>query len=252
MRTKRRILGQHFLNSPRLAERVARIAKIENQVVVEIGSGKGILTRQLAKRAKKVIAVEIDSWLANYLQELGLPRVHVLNRDFLKIDLCDWGNTVVVGNIPYNITSVILRKLAENKEYVERVVFTVQKEYAVRMMAPVGSSKYGYVSIYTNHHFDVRKEFNIQARYFSPRPKVNSVVITLIPRKTGYDVAYEAKLFEFIAGVFRYRRKSLKNAIMNYGQWLPMDLDDDRFGQRPQHLSLDDYREIYRMISRAS
>jgi 16S rRNA A1518/A1519 N6-dimethyltransferase RsmA/KsgA/DIM1 with predicted DNA glycosylase/AP lyase activity len=68
------MLGQHFLNSPRLAERVARIAKIENQVVVEIGSGKGILTRQLAKRAKKVIAVEIDSWLANYLQEGGVHR----------------------------------------------------------------------------------------------------------------------------------------------------------------------------------
>ena len=228
MRRKRRVLGQHFLNSPRFAERIVRCAAIEDKVVMEIGAGKGILTRQLAKRAKRIVAVEIDSWLAKHLQELQLPRVHVLNRDFLKIDLGDWGDTIVVGNIPYNITSDIVRKLAENKEYVKKAVFTMQKEYAARMMAPVGSSEYGYVSVHTNYHFELHKEFSIPARYFSPRPKVSSVVVTLKPRESRYDAVYEAQLFEFIAGVFRYRRKYLRNAITSHGLRLPIGLDDDQ------------------------
>jgi 16S rRNA (adenine1518-N6/adenine1519-N6)-dimethyltransferase len=249
MRTKRRVLGQHFLNSSRFAERIAQIAKVEDKVVVEIGSGKGILTRQLAKKAEKVMAVEIDHRLAYYLQELRLPGVHVINRDFLRIDLRNWGSSVVVGNIPYSITTAILQKLVNDKKYVERVLLTVQKEYAARMMAAVGNYEYGYISIYANHHFQIRKAFNIPSRYFSPRPKVSSVVITLTPRQSAYDIAYEARLFEFIAGVFHYRRKFLKNAILNCGGFLPKGIDDHRFGQRPQHLSFDDYHEIYRMIS---
>jgi 16S rRNA (adenine1518-N6/adenine1519-N6)-dimethyltransferase len=249
MRTKRRVLGQHFLNSTTFAERIAQAAEVKNQVVLEIGSGKGILTKQLAQRACKVIAVEIDARLADHLRKLNLPGVQVLNTDFLKINLRDWNKVSVVGNIPYSITSTIIRRLAENREYIEHAVLTMQKEYAAKMMAAVGRSEYGYTSIYANHYFEVRKEFNIPPRFFSPSPKVSSVVITLSPRAPKYDAAYEARFFEFVAGLFRYRRKSLKNAILSYQARLPEGLDDRRLTSRPQYLSLEDYHEIYRKAS---
>jgi 16S rRNA (adenine1518-N6/adenine1519-N6)-dimethyltransferase len=249
MRTKRRVLGQHFLNSTKFAERIAQTAKIENSVVLEIGSGKGILTKQLTKRASKVVAIEIDGRLAEHLRKLDLSDVQVLNADFLKIGLQDWGTIVVVGNIPYSITSAIIQRLAENKEYLERAVLTVQREYATRMMAAEGSSEYGFISLYTQYHFEIHKEFSIPPRFFSPKPKVSSVVISLNPRTTKYDTAYEIRFFEFVAGVFRYRRKSLKNAILNYQKRLPAGLDDPRLTSRPQYLSLDDFHEIYQKIS---
>ena len=251
MRVKRRSLGQHLLNSLSFAERIARIAHVENNVVLEIGSGKGIITRQLARRSKKVIAVEIDRRLARCLKDLELPRVSVIIGDFLKVDLGQWSKSIVVGNIPYSITSSILRKLADNKERMQRAVLTVQKEYAAKMMAPVGGSEYGYWAIHINYHFEVHREFNIPARFFSPRPKVSSVVLTLKPKKSRFGNTYETELFEFIAGLFRYRRKFLRNAILSHGRVLPEGLDDDRLRQRPQHLSFDDYHQIYSMITRA-
>ena len=251
MRAKRRVLGQHFLNSTKFAERIAHTGKIKNSVVLEIGSGKGILTRQLAKRASKVVAIEIDSRLADHLRKLDLPGVQVLNADFLKIGLRDWENIVVVGNIPYSITSAVIRRLAENKEYLERAVLTVQREYAARMIAREGDSDYGYVSLYAQYHFEIHKEFSIPPRFFSPTPKVSSVVITLNPRTTEYDTAYEVQFFEFVAGVFRYRRKSLKNAILNSHKHLPVGLDDPRLTSRPQYLSLEDFHEIYQKVSQS-
>lgn len=249
MRTKRRVLGQHFLNSTVFAERIAQAVRIKNRVVLEIGSGKGMLTRQLARRANMVVSVEIDGRLADRLRKLNLPGVQVLNADFLKISMEDWGKIVVVGNIPYSITSAIVRKLAENKEFLEHAVLTVQREYAARMTAVVGKSEYGHISIFTQHHFEVQKEFNIPPRFFSPRPQVSSAVISLNPRTTKYDTAYEARFFEFVAGVFRYRRKSVKNAILNYQQYLPADLDDRILASRPQHLSLEDFHAIFQRVT---
>ncbi len=247
--TKKRVLGQHFLNSPKFAERIVRIAAVDKRVVVEIGPGRGMLTGYLAERADSVIAVEIDGNLAQRLNELKMHGVRVVNGNFLKFDLRGLGRVVVIGNIPYSITSAIIQKLARDRHFVDHAVLTVQKEYAFRMTAPVGTSEYGYLSIFTNHHFNVRKELNIPARFFSPRPKVSSTVITLLPKQSPYHASYEARLLDFIAGVFHYRRKSLKNAIINCGLHLPEDYDDRRLGLRPQHLSLADYDEIFTLIS---
>jgi 16S rRNA (adenine1518-N6/adenine1519-N6)-dimethyltransferase len=182
---------------------------------------------------------------------LNIPGIQVLNADFLKINLQDWGNVVVVGNIPYSITSAIIHRLVENGEYIERAVLTVQKEFAVKMMAAAGRSEYGYISVYANHYFMVRKEFTIPPRFFTPRPKVSSAVISLSPRTRKYDALYEARFFEFVAGVFRYRRKSLRNAILSYRKYLPAGLDDRRLENRPQYLSIEDYHEIYQKVSQS-
>jgi 16S rRNA (adenine1518-N6/adenine1519-N6)-dimethyltransferase len=249
MSKRRRILGQHFLNSPRFAARIAEIAETRDEVVIEIGAGKGILTKQLARKARRVIAVEIDARLADHLESMQLPNVEVINRDFLQVELNDLGNPMVVGNIPYNITSAIIRKLIQDKCYVKRATLTVQREYAAKIMAPMGRPAYGYLSICVNHYFAVSKKLVIPARYFSPRPSVSSVVVLLNPKKGGIDKDYETRLFEFIAGVFRYRRKSLRNAIMSYLGHLPYGIPEDMLRKRPQHLSLGDYQSIYAVIS---
>jgi len=248
MSKKYSILGQHFLNSASLAARIARIASIDNEVVVEIGSGKGILTRQLAEYAKRVIAVEIDSRWADFLKGLHIPRVEILNRDFLRIDLAGFDNPVVVGNIPYLITSAIIKKLALNKSCLKHAVLTLQREYGDKMTAALGSADYGYVSVFVNHHFTVHKQLTIPARYFTPRPQINSTVVTLKPKRSVCNGPYEKGLFEFIAGVFRYRRKSLKNAIMSHLRALPDGLDPALLAKRPQHLSFDDFEKTYRYI----
>ncbi len=242
---KRRRLGQHFLNSTKMAAQIVRVARVEGDVVVEIGAGKGILTRQLATRAKKVIAVEIDSQLACKLKDLRIPGVDVLNRDFLKVDLHELGAMIVVGNIPYSITSDILDKLVEHKNDINRVVLTMQKEYGDKMMASIGEPAYGYVTVYTNHHFVPRKEFLIPPRYFSPRPKVSSVVVSLEPRLTRNDAEYERRFFAFVAGIFRYRRKILKNAIAIHLGYLPDGIAEDALNKRPQHLRISDLHAMF-------
>ncbi|MBE0433270.1 ribosomal RNA small subunit methyltransferase A [candidate division WOR-3 bacterium] len=234
----------------KFAERIAGVAGVDNELVVEIGSGRGILTRQLAKRAEKVIAVELDRKLACFLEGERISRVDVLNRDFLGLELSDFSAPVIVGNIPYGITSAIIEKLAGSRHQLKRAVFTVQKEYASRMVASPGSPDRGYLSIYANYHFAIAREFTIPARFFSPRPKVNSVVVTLRPKEPVLGEESAKNLFQFIAGVFRYRRKSLKNAIMKHMDWRPCGPLPELFAKRPQHLDFDDFRRIYELVER--
>lgn len=245
----RRRFGQHFLNSVKFAGRIADIAGVDHELVVEIGSGRGILTRQLAERAKKVIAVELDRRLARFLEAGQIPGVEVVNRDFLDLELSDLKTPVIVGNIPYGITSAIIEKLAGNRRQMKRAVLTVQKEFAGRMVARAGSPDRGYLSVYANYHFAISREFAIPARFFSPRPKVSSVVVTLRPKESVLDEGSEKRLFEFIAGVFRYRRKSLKNAIMKHMEWRPRGPLPELFARRPQHLDFNDFRRIYELIA---
>jgi len=247
--SRRKRFGQNFLNSRKFAERIAQSAGVDNELVVEIGSGKGILTRQLAKRARRVVAVELDSRLANFLEGLKIPGVDVLNRDFLGLELGDFETPVVVGNIPYGITSAIIEKLAASKSNVKMALLTVQKEYGSRMTAAVGGSDYGFLSIYANYHFELVRGFVIPARYFSPKPMVSSIIVTFKPKKSSFPEDYERKLFEFVSGVFRYRRKSLKNAILNHLRLLPHGLDPALLAKRPQYLSIDDFHRIYSRIS---
>ena len=242
------MLGQHFLNSTRVAERIARVAEVKDELVVEIGPGKGILTRQLAILAKKVIAVEIDGRLARFLEDSRIPRVDVLHLDFLKVNLRDFGHAVVVGNIPYGISSLIIEKLIGSKNFVKKALLTVQKEYGSKIVAALGHRGYGHLSICANYHFEIRRLFSVPARYFTPSPKVSSVVVALQPKKGIFDEINEGEFFEFVAGVFRYRRKSLKNAILKHLRWLPDGADHDLLAKRPQELSIIDFYRIYQLI----
>lgn len=246
----RRRLGQHFLNSAKFAERIAGLADTDHELVIEIGAGRGILTRPLARRARKVVAVELDRRLAQRLQAEKIPGVEVLNRDFLDVELSDFRAPVIVGNIPYAISTAIIEKLARCRGHMKQAVLTVQKEFAARMAAAAGSPDRGYLAVYANYHFTITREFAIPPRFFSPPPRVSSVVVRLRPNEPVLDPEAEQELFRLVAGVFRYRRKSLENALTNHLGCKPVGRLPDLFAQRPQHLEFEDFRRVYEFITR--
>ena len=237
--------GQHFLNSSRFAAKIVDFAEIENEVVLEIGSGKGILTKSIAERAKKVFAVEIDKSLVEILKKIDLAHVHIINDDFLKLDLRSFSLPVIIGNIPYSITRSIIEKLIKERDHFKRAVLTVQKEYGQRLCAVVGSRHYNAVTLLVNYYFHIHKGFAISSRFFSPQPQVSSVVISLKQKRSVSSIKDEDAFFTFIKGIFRYRRKSLRNAVVHYLHRVPHGIDDDILHKRPEMLTLNDFRHLY-------
>jgi 16S rRNA (adenine1518-N6/adenine1519-N6)-dimethyltransferase len=233
------------LNSRLLAQKIVDFARIKDETVLEIGAGKGILTKQIARQAKKVFAVEIDNRLATTLERLELPNVVIIENNFLKLTLSNFGNPVLVGNIPYSITTPILEKLVEERDYFTRAVLTVQKEYGERILAHSGTHAYGALTLYIGYYFSTKKGFIIPARFFSPRPQVSSIVISLVQRPAPFTVTNENKFFDFVQGIFRYRRKSLKNALMHHMDSVPEGIDADLLMKRPENLTLEDFYHLY-------
>jgi 16S rRNA (adenine1518-N6/adenine1519-N6)-dimethyltransferase len=246
-RAKKRF-SQHFLHDKRIAARIIDSADIEGETVIEIGAGKGILTRLISERAARVYAVEIDRDLINILKEMGLKNMILINDDFLNIDLAQYKRPVVIGNIPYSITGRIIERLAQSKRSFKRAVLTIQQEYGERLLAGTGSGQYGPVSLFCEYYFTVEKEFTIRAGSFSPQPKVSSTVIKLTPRKKPFTLLDEKGFFEMIRGIFQYRRKFIKNALVNYLHERSVNIAEAVLRKRPADLSLHDYYSLFKAI----
>ena len=225
-------LGQHFLADPSAAvEIVDALGDVSHRTVFEIGPGKGVLTSLLAKRARRLIAVELDRVLAAQLRmEFGQTRnVEIIEGDVLAIDL----NTVfgprpgvtrteaqtnepviVVGNIPYYITSELLLRLFEHRNYVESMVLMVQREVADRLAAEPGGSEYGLLSATAQLYSRVEKLFTLPPGAFAPPPKVYSAVVrlTIEPRVDELRVP-EEEFIDFLKLSFAQKRKTLWNNL---------------------------------------
>jgi len=239
-------LGQHFLNSIYIAKKIVHFADVEGETVIEIGAGKGMLTRELAKKARTVYAIEIDPECAIILKEKILNNVEVINTDFLELNLKEYAGSVIVGNIPFSITTKIIEKLVKDREYFQRAFLTIQKEYGERLLAQPGSTGYSSITCYVNYYFNVFKGFVIPPRFFSPAPKVSSIVIGLIHREPPFLLDDEIEFFNFIKGIFRYRRKILKNALINYFGSLPVESFHPILYKRPEQLHLNDFFNLYK------
>src|SRR3984957_7714926 len=180
-----RRLGQHFLVRQSVLERIAEAACPEKGgVVIEIGPGRGALTSHLLARAERVIAIEIDPVLVQYLRAefRDESRLTLVETDVLKADLTQWGTVTVAGNLPYYITSPILQKTLALGEQLIRALFLVQKEVAERLTASPGSRDYGYLSVQTQLLSAPELLFTVPAAAFRPPPKVASAVVRLVPR----------------------------------------------------------------------
>ena len=226
-------LGQNFLINPTVCPRMAEACGADCDTgVLEIGAGIGVLTAELAKRAKKVVSLELDTRLIPVLAEtLGeFSNVEVLNADVLKIDLnkliddCFQGMHVAVcANLPYYITSPVIMALLESRIPVDAVTVMVQKEAAARLCAPVGSRDAGAVTVAVNYYAQAEKLFDVSAGSFMPAPKVDSSVIRLnIRKEPPVEVSDEKFFFRVIKAAFGQRRKTASNSL-SAGLGIPKD-----------------------------
>ncbi len=227
-------LGQNFLINPTVCPRMADACGAdENTGVIEVGPGFGVLTAELAKKAKKVVSIELDERLLPVLDETlaDFDNVEIVNSDVLKVDLhklieekFSGMNVAVCANLPYYITSPVIMHLLESKLPVENITVMVQKEAAQRLCAPVGSRDAGAVTVAVDYYADAQKMFDVSAGSFMPAPKVDSSVIRLNVRKEApIELCDEKLFFRMVKAVFAQRRKTAANSI-SAGMSLPKDI----------------------------
>ena len=212
-----RKLGQHFLNDPAQLRRIAdAVCGGDAPRVIEIGPGKGALTRYLLDRTAELHAIEIDEELcAGLAREFaGHGGFHLHCADVLATDLSQWGSAVVAGNLPYYITSPIVTRFLHLNKGFARAVFLMQEEVAERIQAGPGSRNYGFLSVQTQLLCSVRIVSRVPPGAFAPPPKVNSAVVELARQRTMDDDA--ARTIQFAARCFAHKRKTLRNNLKPY------------------------------------
>jgi 16S rRNA (adenine1518-N6/adenine1519-N6)-dimethyltransferase len=217
-------LGQHFLTDQATAEMIVnRSGILPEDVVLEIGAGLGALTIPVARKAREVFAVEKDRKIIDILKTeilaSNLSNVVIMEKNILKIDIKSLVENisqkmVVMGNLPYNISSQILVQLIESRKTLSKAVVMLQKELAQRITAQPGCKDYGRLTVMLRYCSDIKKIADVKASLFFPRPKVDSEVLELKFKKTlEYSSNDEAFFFRVIKAAFGNRRKMLKNAL---------------------------------------
>ena len=216
-------LGQNFLVNPSVCPKMADMCGCEGIGVIEIGTGVGVLTTELAKRAKRVVAIELDERLRPVLDVTlkDHDNVTVIFGDVLKIDLekvlsdyFDGMEVCVCANLPYYITSPIVMSLLESKLPFKAITVMVQKEAAQRLCADMGTRKCGAVTAAVSYYAKAEKLFSVERGSFMPSPNVDSAVIRLTVHRDPPVAANDEKmLFSVIRAAFSQRRKTLPNSI---------------------------------------
>ena len=220
----RKRMGQHFLADPATARHIIDLARLaHDDVVLEIGAGLGALTIPLARVVKKVYAVEKDRRiivpLRTELLANGISNCEIITSDILEIDLPavteKYANKIIVmGNLPYGISSQILINLIKSRQNVKRAILMFQKELAQRIAARPGSREYGRITAMLRYCADIKHLTNVKSSVFYPSPKVDSAVIEILFKPTSiYGLHDEAMLFRIIKAAFGNRRKTLKNSL---------------------------------------
>ncbi|GHU73848.1 ribosomal RNA small subunit methyltransferase A [Clostridia bacterium] len=215
--------GQNFLTDDFVLSKIVNAAELtEDDLVIEVGPGLGTLTRELAKHAGAVCAVEIDKDAAEILNAV-LPDIRVINADILKIDIMALAkeykkNVKIVANLPYYVATAIVTKLLEDKMPISSIIVMVQKEVGERFAAAPNSKDYGALSVFMKYHAETYIAANAPRNCFLPRPNVDSAVVKITP-KTDFplDAETEKFMFEFVKAAFATRRKTLVNCIAAKG-----------------------------------
>jgi 16S rRNA (adenine1518-N6/adenine1519-N6)-dimethyltransferase len=253
--------GQHFLVSEATAERIVEAAGIAPEdTVIEVGPGEGALTRLAARRAARLLAVEIDPPRARRLAEefTSNPGVRIMEGDVLSSSFSEWlaeagwsGPAVLLGNLPYNVATPILLSAIEDPGTIRRAVATVQKEVARRFVARAGEEGYGFLSVRAAAWARARILFDLPPGAFRPRPRVTSSVLELTPRRAEpVDAPTRAGAVSLASLGFRSRRKTLANALASAGRRTTWEAALERIGKSPraraEELSFEDYLALAR------
>ncbi|HOZ53287.1 MAG TPA: 16S rRNA (adenine(1518)-N(6)/adenine(1519)-N(6))-dimethyltransferase RsmA [bacterium] len=214
--------GQNFLIEEDIYDKIIESAEIKSdETILEVGPGLGFLTFKLAKQAKKVLAVEVDEKIASFLQTLiignKVGNIKIFNKDILKAkgdNFSKIGKYKIVSNLPYNITSIFLRKFLSLSNKPEIIVLMLQKEVVERIMAR--PPKMSLLSISVQFYAEVEKIIDVKRECFYPAPEVDSAVIKITPnKKLLKDYEEEKKFFKMLRIAFSSKRKMLKNNLAN-------------------------------------
>lgn len=243
-------LGQHFLKDLNIAQKIADTLSLQNyHKVVEIGPGMGVLTQFLLQKNTDVFVVEIDRESVAYL-EAHYPQLQgkIIANDFLKYDIAtNMGEPfAIIGNFPYNISTQIVFKLLELREWVPEFSGMFQKEVAERICEQAGSKTYGILSVLTQAFYETEYLFTVSEHVFNPPPKVKSGVIRL-KRKTDYHLnCDEGLFFSVVKTAFNQRRKTLRNSLKAL---LTDEIKENPiFSKRPEQLAWQEFVAITKMI----
>ena len=215
-------LGQNFLKDKNIINKILSLTKLKNKNIIEIGPGSGALTHQIIKQnPKSLIAIEKDSLLTKELKTKYYNNkiIKILNKDFLKLDF-DKLNTkesIIVGNLPYNVSSQILVKIIRCKKWPPNfsdIIFMFQKELGDKILGKYPSSNYGRISILTNFKLYSVNKFNVSPNCFFPKPKVESIVIHFKPKKKLNFLIKDLKNLEKVTNIlFSNKRKMINKNI---------------------------------------
>ncbi|MDQ0567692.1 16S rRNA (adenine(1518)-N(6)/adenine(1519)-N(6))-dimethyltransferase RsmA [Mycoplasma yeatsii] len=254
--------GQNFISDPKLISRIVDVLNDDSdQLIIEIGPGTGALTTELVKRFKKVVAIEIDKELEPILKS----KINSDNFDFVLADVLtvdfesiikqyDFKKVSIISNMPYYITSEILFKTLKISHLLNKAVFMMQKEVAVRLCANKNENNYNNLSVVCEFYSDRKYEFTVVKGMFRPIPKVDSAIVSLtFNDKFKSQVKDDQKFAEFVRKLFNNKRKTILNNLTNIvsdknlaSQYLNKANIDAK--KRPEQLGLEEFIVLFNLI----
>lgn len=215
-------LGQNFLTDENILKKIANSSETNSDdLIIEIGPGKGALTKYLVNKGSYLVCYEIDERLTEVLKKYQSDKTKVIFQDFLKANILEnikdipYKKIYVIANIPYYITTPIIKKVIE-LENLENMTLLVQKEVALRMTSKPNSKAYGSLTVFLNYYFDIEYLFDVSNTCFTPVPKVTSAVIKFSKKEKRSDLKNEKLFFELVENAFKMKRKTLKNNLKMY------------------------------------
>lgn len=219
MKAKKRY-GQNFLIDDYYINSIINSINVFlDDLIIEIGPGKGALTKRLKEKKANLIAYEVDQDLKSILTKLEDEKTKVIFKDFLQTDLSNlknkYQNIYVIGNLPYYITTPIIEHIIKTNLNPKEMIIMVQKEVADRFLAKPHSKEYGYFTVYLQYFFDIKRIINVPSKAFNPAPKIESTVLKLKKREEKPEIDIE-KYSKFLKQCFKQKRKKLKNNLENY------------------------------------
>ncbi len=244
--------GQHFLHKDDVARRIAGSLSQPYPRVLEVGPGKGMLTKYLVADGRELVAVEADRDMVDYLQQFFPPAgLRIIAADFLRLDLAGvfaGQPFALIGNFPYNISSQILFHMLDYRALVPEMVGMFQREVAVRVVSGPGNKDYGVISVLLQAFYEGQYLFTVDKSCFSPPPQVQSGVIRLL-RKPAQSLPCDEALFrQVVKQSFGQRRKMLRNTLKPFFEKKPGILQEEFFLQRPEELSVQAFIELAQRI----
>ncbi len=255
--------GQHFLIDQNIINKIIASAKIDKKsLIIEIGVGFGALTVELVKRGAYVLGYEIDKELFDIASEKlkDYNNVQLINADFLKVNLpqdlsqYDYDKLYIIANLPYYITTPIIKKIIDAKINLTKMIIMVQKEVGERFKAQPRSKAYSSLTVYLNYYFEIKELFKVPKTVFIPKPKVDSIVFELTSKRQAH-LLDESLFFKLVRDAFCFKRKILKNNLKEYDLNVINDVLKDYnldLTVRAEYLTLEQFIEIANALKLSS